>query len=215
MIEQIRILGKLIKRLYKKEVYAIKSEEKEVLVDGKVKKVEEYKLYTSYPYDERKTIVVTCEKNRLGEKIKEIENACEERDTLLARILSYCRENRIDVPTDSLEYLERTSPEILKKILRNLEDDLTDPQIASAKKRCLLLHYAVEKGEPVVYGGEITLYPIPSRNPLEVLPPEKIEKLRNIAPWGRVPIKHYELKEIINGIEEEEEYPEYDFEIKD
>ncbi|MCX8000771.1 MAG: hypothetical protein N3A69_17790, partial [Leptospiraceae bacterium] len=199
MIEQIKILGKLIKRLYGKEVYATKVEEKVTLVDGRTKKLEEYKLYTSYPYDEEKAIVITCEKNCLGEKIKELERCCDQRDLMLAKILRYCRENRIDVPTDYLDYLERTEAKTLEKIFKGLEEDLKDLQIANSKKKCLVLYYTTENGENVVCGGGITLYPIPSNRPEEILTPKKIEKLRNVLPWEDR-VKDYEIKELVNEL---------------
>jgi hypothetical protein len=215
MIEQLKTLAKLVRRLYKKPVYGSSIKEEVEVVDGKAIRVEEAKFYTSYPYDESQAIVVKYPKGKVEEKVKELERFCEERDIMLANVLSYCRENRIDVPTDCLDYLEKTEPEILKKILKNLEKDLADPQIASSKKRCLILDYvASPTGENVVCGGGITLYPIPSNKPEEILPPEKLEKLRRMAPWKQE-VRAEEIKELLDGSEEDEEYPGYDFEIKD
>ncbi len=215
MIEQLKTLAKLVKRLYRKPVYASSVKEEVEVIDGKVIKLDEAKFYTSYPYDESKAIIVKYPKGKIEEKIKELEKYCEERDLMLGNILSYCRENRIDVPTDFLDYLERTEPEILKKILKNLEKDLIDPQIASSKKRCLVLYYTKSPtGENVVCGGGITLYPIPSNKPEEILPPEKFEKLRRLAPWKQE-VRKEEIKELLDDLEENEEYPSYDFEIKD
>lgn len=211
MIEQLRELATLVKRLYKKPVYASTTREREILVDGKVKKLDNFIFYTSYPYDESNVIIISCPKNSIKEKVKELENYCEQRDLLVADVLRYCRENRVDIPTDCLEYLERAEPKILKKILKNLEEDMKDPQIAGSKKRCLLLHYSNEK-EKVVCGAEITLYPIPSNRPEEILPARKFEKLRRTGPWEEV-IRTDEVKELLE--EEDEEYPEYDFEPRD
>jgi hypothetical protein len=214
MIEQVKTLANLVKRLYRKPVYGSSVREEKIPVGGKLIEVENFIFYTTYPYSISNAIVITCEKDKIGEKINELGNYCNERDLIVANILRYCRENRIDVPTDCLDHLERTGPEILKKILKNLEKDLADLQIASSKKRCLVLHYTTSPtGENVVCGGGITLYPIPSNKPEEILPPEKLEKLRRMAPWEQE-ARADEIKELLDGLEEEE-YPGYDFEIKD
>ncbi|MGC8812722.1 MAG: hypothetical protein ACP5O8_04040 [Candidatus Aenigmatarchaeota archaeon] len=214
MIDQLKALAALVKRLYRKPVYGSTVREERILVDGRTQKVDNFVFYTSYPYDESRAIVIKCQKNSLGEKVKELEKYCEQRDLMLANILRYCRENRVDVPTDYLDHLERADLKTLRKILKNLEQDLADPQIASSKKRCLVLYYTVENGENVVCGGGITLYPLPSNKPEEILPAEKFEKLRRVVPWEQE-VREEEVKEMIEGLEEDEEYPSYDFEIKD
>jgi hypothetical protein len=225
MREEITTLSKLIERLYRKPVYGSSIREEVEIINGKKVKVEKVTFYTSYPYDESKAIEVKFPKNRIKEKIEEIEGYCQKKDLALADVLHYCRENRIYILTEKLDDLERADiplsldnlkeaePKTLKSIAKKLKEEMAEPETACLKEKFLFLHYAeTPTGEKVVCGGGISPYPN-SSDKLEEIPPEKMDKLKRITPWDEVVITTNEIREL--ETEEDEEYPGYDFEIKD